>query len=144
MYCEGIRRDRGDLRGVPHHAVQVANMRNLATAARHKVIAAEKQMINYKSIDSSICHCVSMIRLRHRRVSNPYDRWRVVFSADQFARYDLGIPPSYLDLVAKPPSEFSSQLQNPCSNFFIDGIASVTVCRMAKSRLLETKMTPYE
>lgn len=133
MYCEGIAADRGDLRGVPGHCVQVANMRNLTAAARRKVAAVESQRLNYQQVDPTICHGVAMIRLHRVRTVDPWDRWRVVFSADQAIRYFPSLNVENLLAIATPPGEFQAQLRVPASVVFSVSGAPVGVCRMARS-----------
>lgn len=133
MYCEGIAADRGDLRGVPGHCVQVANIRNLTAAARRKVAAVETQRLNYQQIDSTIRHGVAMIRLHRVRTVDPWDRWRVVFSADQMMRYCPDLTVDNLFMVATPPAQFLDQLRAPTPALFLDSGSPVAVCRMARS-----------
>ena len=113
MYCEGIQDDRGDLRGVPGHCIQVAALKKPQVAARHKVTAVEAQRLNYQAIDPSIHHGVALIRLHRIRVTDPWDRWRAVWSFSQMRRYDSARPLNNILSIAAAPADASRLIADP-------------------------------
>ena len=115
MYCEGIQDDRGDLRGVPGHCIQVAALKKPQVAVRHKVSAVEAQRLNYQAIDSTIHHGVALIRLHRIRVADPWDRWRAVWSFAQMRRYDRTrpLPESDVLTIAAAPADAARVTVDP-------------------------------
>lgn len=68
----GRRDDHGDIDGVPHTVIQVANWKNVAQAVREKPLEAEEQRKRARA-----CHAATFVRLRG-------GDWRVVLTPEQW------------------------------------------------------------